>query len=419
MPAPAKNQLLRTTRNSIVTIIETGAQAWSPLQVAAGKAGEVATKAVSDGADKFVGLLKDLISKIVSLVKEKMGDEKENKEETKEETKKKAIGDVSAQWKFEKTEPGKKFHDGLLSETSDVAVKNVVKEINADIQNHVRKPIEKARETLAEVFKILNNKFVKDSIEPPVRKAAEFIVEITSLEGFLAAAEKLGSTVAELEKKYVAAAGKKEELEKLVNEASHSMWLSLAAECIAIWQKIFGLKAKVRATFKDEPEYVTEPLVDLFQTFFMIQIRGLNAIRILYTKAIRTSLPDAKDADGVKNASRTALRDAIFTTVNTMANMHWTNYFDALNGVLQAYILDKFAADVWPTLSKPLQELQKAIPEQLASLGLDVVSLGLTIASTLLTQIVNWVANKIGMSLEEFLFGQGESSYGSGEGVSE
>jgi len=79
---------------------------------------------------------------------------KKTKKKPKKRRKKKAIGDVAAQWKFEKTGPGKKFHDGLLSETSDVAVKNVVKEINADIQNHVRKPIEKARETLAEVFKI-------------------------------------------------------------------------------------------------------------------------------------------------------------------------------------------------------------------------------------------------------------------------
>jgi len=418
MPAAVKNQTLNSARNAVVTAIEKGAQAWAPLQVAAAKAGEIATKAVSDSADKFVNMLKDLIAKVVNLIKEKMGDEKDEKEDKKEE-KSSGIGSISSVWKFEKTDVGKKFAEHLLKETSDVATKHVSKDIMGEIQNHVRKPIEAARKKMAEVFKVLNNKFIRNAIEHPVTKIMDFIIEITSLEGFLAAGEKFGATIAELEKKYVAAAGKKADLEKLVDEASHALWLALADECVTIWEKIYGLKAKVAATFSGDPEYVTEPLVDLFQGFFRVQIKGLNSIRILYCKKLRATLPETKDADGASQASRTALRDAIFPTIDTLVNLHWVATHDALTGVLKAYIVDKFTTDVWPELSKPLEELQSAIPEEIAKMGLDVVALGLSIVTMLLESGVGFVAVKVGMILEESLFGQGGSYGGSGEGVSD
>jgi len=89
-----RHQLLKTARNGVATAIDTASAGWAPLSVAAGKAGEAATKALKEAAEKIVEALKPLIAKIVEVVKEKM--KKKSRRKKKENKKEKNL------WKIKK-----------------------------------------------------------------------------------------------------------------------------------------------------------------------------------------------------------------------------------------------------------------------------------------------------------------------------
>jgi len=121
---------------------------------------------------------------------------------------------------------------------------------------------------------------------------------------------------------------------------------------------------------------------------------------------LKESLADAKDHDGVKAATRTALRDAIFEVVNILAKEHWTRAHEALTLAAQAYVTDRFINEVWPSIKSGLDDLLSLLPEEVASIGLDIAGMVLKIALIMIEKGVVWAMAKIGLRMEKAIFEQ-------------
>jgi len=200
--------------------------------------------------------------------------------------------------------------------------------------------------------------------------------------------------------------GKKEEVEKFVEGASAVLWKSLADEAVGLWTKIYSLTAAVESVFSGQPESVTTPLTDLLSGIFEVQVRGFNAIRVLFTRKLKEALADAKDHDGVKAATRTSLRDAVFEVVNILAKEHWTRAHEALTEAAKAYVTDRFINEVWPAIKSGLDELLSLLPEEIASIGCDIGGMVLKIALLMIEKGVTWAMTKVGLRMEKAIFEQ-------------
>jgi len=238
------------------------------------------------------------------------------------------------------------------------------------------------------------------------RRICTFICEITTLDGFLEAAQKLAEAVAPLEDEMAAAAGKKDELEKLADKASSVLWQCLGSQSVGLWTKIYKLNDVINNVFSGQPDTVKQPLLDLLAHIFEVQVRGFNAIRVLYSRKLKASLGECGDADAVKEASRTALRDSIFEVVNLLAIEHWVKTNEALTEAAKAYVLDRFTNEIWPAIKEGLDALQSMLPEEVSKAGLDIAGLALKVAILLINKGVEWGMKKVGLYLEKAIFGQ-------------
>jgi len=419
LPPIVRNRLVTTAQNGIVTAVETAAKGWGPLGVVANKAGEAATKALKEAAEKIVEALKPLIAKVVELIKEKMkkkaeekkDDEKEGKE--LEEDKKAEIGDIVSEWKFQKTPIGSKLFQSLTKTNAVEAIKASTDEISSKLRAAVRDPIERVVELICGARFVLDP-WTQWQIWWMARRVTNFITEITTLDGFLEAAAKLAEAINPLEEEFVKAAGKKEELEKLADKASAALWQALADQAVGLWTKIYKLNDKIESVFSGQPDEVKAPLLELLSHIFEVQVRGFNAIRVLYTRKLKESLAEAGDADAIKAVSRTALRDAIFEVVNILAIEHWVETHKALTLAAKAYVKDRFTNEIWPAVKEGLDKLTSLLPEQVTSAGLDIAALALKIALILIDKGVEWGMKKVGLKLESAIFSQDDSGEGYG-----
>jgi hypothetical protein len=411
MPAIAKNAALDVARSGVVTAIETAAKGWEPLQVAAAKAGELATKKMQEGAEKVVEMIKPLVEKAVKLIKEKMdekakekGDEKKEVEEDKGD--KVSIGDIAAKWQFQKTPIGKTLYDNLEKQSATTAVKGTAAEITSKLREAVKKPLDKIVEVLCGTV-FVHDYWTQWQIWWMARRITNFICEITTLEGFLDCAEKLAVAVDEhVDKEGKTCAGKKDEVEKFVEGASAALWKTLADQAVTLFQKIYSLTASVESVFSGQPETVTAPLTDLLSGIFEVQVRGFNAMRVLFTRKLKEALADAKDHDGVKAATSAALREAIFEVVNILAKEHWTRLHEALTEAAKAYVTDRFVNEVWPSIKSGLDSLLSLLPEEIASIGVDIAGMVLKVALIIIEKGVVWAMTKVGLRMEQAIFEQ-------------
>jgi len=411
-----RHSLLRTARSGVATAIDTAAGTWGPLSAAASKAGEAATKALKEAAEKIVEALKPLIAKIVGIVKEKMAKKAEEKkgeqegkapEEEEKKDKKLEIGDIVTEWKFQQTPIGGKLFESLTKTNALEAIKASSEEIHSKLRAAVREPIEKVVEIICGTNYVLDY-WTQWQIWWMSRRICNFICEITTLDGFLEAAHKLAEAVAPLEEEMVAAAGKKEELEKLADKASSVLWQCLGSQAVGLWTKIYKLNDVINNIFSGQPDTVKAPLLDLLGHIFEVQVRGFNAIRVLYHRKLKASLGECGDGDAVRECSRTSLRDSIFEVVNLLAIEHWVKTHEALTEAAKAYVLDRFINEIWPTIKQGLDALQSMLPEAVSKAGLDIPGLALKVAILLINKGVEWGMKKVGLKLEKAIFGQDE-----------
>jgi len=279
------------------------------------------------------------------------------------------------------------------------------------LRDAVKKPLDAIVEVLCGTV-FVHDWWVQWQIWWMARRITNFICEITTLEGFLEAANKMASAVDKhVDGDGAKCAGKKEETDKFIEGSSAALWKALADESVGLWTKIYALNSTIDSTFASQPEGVTTPLYDLLAHIFEVQVRGFNSIRVSYTRKLKASLGDAKDHDGVKAACRTALRDAIFENVNILAEEHWIKTHDALTEAAQAYVCHMFTVELWPSIKSGLDDLLSLLPDELKSLGIDIAGMVLKISLILINKGVVWAMGKIGLRLEKAIFEQ-EGGYG-------
>jgi len=299
-----------------------------------------------------------------------------------------------------------------LSKTNALeAIKASSDEIHTKLRAAVRDPIEKVVELICGTNYVLDY-WTQWQIWWMSRRICNFICEITTLDGFLEAAHKLAEAVTPLEEEMVAAAGKKEELEKLADKASAVLWQALGSQAVGLWTKIYKLNDVINNIFSGQPDTVKAPLLELLSHIFEVQVRGFNAIRVLYARKLKASLAECADADAVKECSRTSLRDSIFEVVNLLAIEHWVKTHEALTEAAKAYVLDRFTYEIWPAIKEGLDTLTSMLPDSVQKAGLDIAGLALKVATLLINKGVEWGMKKVGLKLEEAIFGE-DQGYGS------
>jgi len=297
----------------------------------------------------------------------------------------------------------------LTKTTALEAIKASNDEINSKLRAAVRDPIDKIVEVICGTNYVLDY-WTQWQIWWMSRRICNFICEITTLDGFLEAAHKLAEAVAPIEEEMVAAAGKKDELEKLADKASAALWQCLGSQAVGLWTKIYKLNDVINNIFSGQPDTVKEPLLELLGHIFEVQVRGFNAIRVLYARKLKASIGECGDGDSVKEVSRTSLRDSIFEVVNLLAIEHWVKTHEALTEAAKAYVLDRFTNEIWPAIKSALDTLQSMLPEAVSKAGLDIAGLALKVAVLLINKGVEWGMKKVGLKLEKAIFGQEEYS---------
>jgi len=186
----------------------------------------------------------------------------------------------------------------------------------------------------------------------------------------------------------------------------------LGSQAVGLWHKIYKLNEVINSIFSEQPDTVKQPLLDLLGHIFEVQVRGFNAIRVLFHRKLKESIGNCGDGDSVKEVARTSLRDAIFEVVQLLAIEHWVKTHEALTEAAKAYVLDRFTWEVWPTIKSGLDTLTSMLPDAVQKAGLDIAGLALKVATILINKGVEWGMKKIGLKLEKAIFGQDEG-YGS------
>jgi len=331
---------------------------------------------------------------------------KKKEVEKEDKSDKTAVGDIVSKWQFQKTAIGKTLYENLEKQSTVEAVKGTSSEVVSKLREAVKKPLDAIVEVLCGTV-FVQDWWVQWQIWWMARRITNFICEITTLEGFLEAAHKLATAVDKhVEEEGKHCTGKKEEVEKFVNGASAALWKSLADEAVGLWTKIYSLNAAIESVFSGQPDEVTQPLYDLLSGIFEVQVRGFNMIRVLYTRKLTESLTEAKDHDGLKAASRKALREAIFETINLLAKEHWTRLVDALTAAAQAYVINQYTNEVWPTIKSGLDELVSLLPDEISSIGANIEGMVLKISLIMINKGVAWAMGKIALRMEKAVFEQ-------------
>jgi len=344
-------------------------------------------------------------------MKEKGGDEEGEEKEAAGDKKEQAVGDIAKQWTFTMTGVGKKL-DGALDGKGKAseAVEGAIDDVKSQLTAAVRGPLEKLADTLTGGNG--SNPWVAREVRKIVSKITNLILEITTLDGFLEASKVMSAVVDGIEDELKKAAGDKAKIDKAIENGSAALWSKgLAAVGIALFSRIWKLEEKISNVFGAQPEEVTQPLLQLLDHIFEVQMRAFNGIRIQYIQNLKESLADAKDADAVQTAARAAFKGAVFPVINLLGYHHWVKAHEALLSTSKALVMNAFNEHIWPTIKQGLDALQKCIPESLTNMGLKLEPLVRAVINFIINKAVEWIMKKVFMKIEEALFTQGGGDY--------
>jgi hypothetical protein len=400
-------RLLWGMDSAVEQAIEVAMKAWDPVQDKINEAGKFIQKEIDNGADKLVEAFKPLLSKILGIVKEKLkGDDK--KEEKSDDKKEVAIGDIIAEWNFSKTEIGQKFSSSLNKTTAKAALSDIEGQLADAIKVTLEEKIDAAAKNALGAGRA-NIEIVKLVIEKVAQQIGKIIRRYTSAERLLRAAGPMAGHLEQLETDLAAKKASKEDAVKVINEASAKMWKELAPAGLRMYQKFRTLHKEIKSDLSGVCDEAVDPLLELVDNLFIVQMRVLNAVRVVFTENLKSKIDTdnilASD-DSVKTAVHTVFASAVFDHIDLLTRESWTTTADALIASALAQVLEIFNKDVWPVIVKPLELLQNMVPEALAKAGLNIPPIALQICTMLITKGVTAVLTKLIIAFEKALFTQ-------------
>jgi hypothetical protein len=380
--------------------IEVAMKAWDPVQDKINDVIKSIQKMVDEGADKLVGELKPLIEKILGVVQKAMGDDKnENK---KEEKKSAAIGDVIVNWKFERTEIGQKFNSSLAKQSAKQSLNDVKSGLASAMESELKSRIEEGVKN-AMGGGIASMEIVKLVCEKVAEQIAKVIRRFTSVEHLLRAGAEMAGPLEDLEKKLADTKSDSKAQVAAINSASGKMWDTLADAGLRMYKAYRGKHSEIRGDLSGVCEEGIQPLLDVVDNLFVSQMRVLNAVRVTFTDNLRAKAESgAVGADDVHQV----FADAVFQYINALTTESWVSLAAALIASALAQVLDLFNTKIWPSILKPLEELQNMVPDPLAKAGLNIPPIALNICTMLITKAVTGILNKLIMSFEKSLWTQ-------------
>jgi len=185
------------------------------------------------------------------------------------------------------------------------------------------------------------------------------------------------------------------------------MWNTLPAAGLLLFKKLYSLTGDIRSEMDGMCDAAIQPLVDLAELLYQVQMRGLNGIRAQFGNDLKARLDAGTLAD--ENATRTAVREvfrkAVFDVVSVLAVEYWTKMAAALTESTLQSVLNFFNTTIWPEVEAPLKALEEAIPDPLKNAGLKIVPLAQTIITILITKGVNAGMLKLWLKIEPSLWG--------------
>jgi len=402
-----KNQI----RNLIITAVEKVAGSWDAVADKAREASVAATKKVQEGAGKFAEMLREPLAKIVAIVQEKMkekeekGGDEEDKGGEEKEVKGLQIGDIAKNWSFVKTEIGKQL-DGALDgkQKPSEAIQGSVDGIKSALSAGVRGPLEKLADSLTGGQG--GNRFVAKIVNGLVNRITNFILELTTLDGFLESSIVIAGVLDGVEEKLGKCADKAAAT-KAIDEASHALWESgIKKVAMTLWTRIWKLQEKIASVMSSLPEEASAPLIDLLGHLFEVQLRAFNGIRIQYIRNLRESVDEIKDAESATRISRAAFKGAFFPIVNLLGYHHWLRAHEALYESARAVVMHGFNELVWPAIAGALEPIQACIPEELGTMGLKLENLVRSVCDFIINKALTWIMTKIFLAIERALYAQ-------------
>jgi len=347
-----------------------------------------------------------VLVKVFELVDSKMpkADDKE-KDKEKEETPP-AVGSVVKDWRFEKSDIGKKFFDALADPKD---AKDAVPALRRNWESAMASVFtEKFSEGVAGSC---NPKFARSGIVQLIMKAlsahlVRTFKNYTAVDPVLKALDPLDKKRWELEDALAKVKDNKEGVEKTVNECSAAMWRTLPDAGLALFKELASIKNRIRGEMRDDPKEACDALTGVADHMFTIQMRAINSLRAEFTIKVKAALVgDAlASADSIAQVVRTTWRDLIFTLLQTVMKEGWEKMCEGLTQAAFYIAMDLFYKTVWEPISKPLQALQDKMPGPLAKL--DILGLAQTLVEKIVGKAVNMAMDKILGAVEGFIFKQ-------------
>jgi hypothetical protein len=407
----------RSLNTTIVGMVDVAMAGWPVAQAVVDKAKVKVQEMIDSGAQKLVDALKPVLKKVFELVQSKLAKKDEGKEEKLEEKKKKTeIGDYLNQWRFDKTEIGKKLYEALGGGANAY---DALLALQGDFDNAVTSSVEaKMKDGVANIIgeKAASMELVSLILEAVAKQALGVIKRFTTIKPLMSASHGVflayNTFIQMLKASYGAASFKPdahvETVAPLIETCSQDMWKSFPDAGLLLFSKMDALKAHIKSEFPDVCDEALEPLTSCADELYSQQMIALNSMRVEFIKTIKAKLTgDAlKSFDSAHEIVRTAFRDLVFAQIHSLALDGWKKVSCNLIKSAIIQVQKKFEETVWPTIASALEAIQSMIPEQLASIGLKIEPMARAVANIILEKGTNWALNKLIIKLELVLFEQ-------------
>jgi hypothetical protein len=314
---------------------------------------------------------------------------------------------VVSKWAFQKTEIGSKFYDGLGSKSASESVEAFRSGFRGALQSFLEDKLQKGAEDLCG-GKIAGLQIVKEIMKAMAKKITRTVRQFTTIEPLLKSTVKMFELRSTLEEEIAKNFADKAAAEASVNKISGEMWKCMPQIALTLYKETDDLKKDVTYEFREECDEAVQPLTDVADSLYTLQIRIVNAVRATFTESLKAKIQagQAADENSARNLVRSEFRDAVFAHLQPLVLEAWSQFAAALNTSAQASVWDSFLKNFWPALEKPLEALQEMIPKPLASAGLQIPALAQTICGILLKKGVAAVMTKIFLALEKIMFTQ-------------
>jgi hypothetical protein len=364
-PVCARNARL-TAESTIIGILNTAADGWAASQPTLDKVKKEAIQAVTDAGQALVEKLKPHLIKVLEKVNSKVkkgGDKKEAAPVVKP-------GDVTANWRFDRTAVGAKLHTAFGTSKSADAIRAAESDLNP------RGVLEAELRGIAEALGgegMADVPGIKDAIAELSGKINDQIYRFNTLGPLLGALRALAEVRDDMEGSLSAAAGKPDEVVAEIKKQQAALWdTGLAKSVMKMFVEYNRIRGNVKSAYAgDTPEKAATAMIEFCDDLFNGHVMALNSVRVRYITLLQAALvgDGIASADSIKERSKGCFRQAVFEVADILMDDFWVKMSEKIVLFAQATAFAKFKANVWPEMQEILEPIKSVLPEPVAKVN--------------------------------------------------